>query len=406
MIRNDIEVTRVYEALENSKAEISIFRGGTGSSKSYSAAQYFIIKKLCGQTGKIIVIARKTLPALRKTAYRETLALIDKYKIPYKENRTELEYRINGNILYFLSVDNPEKIKSLNTDDVWLEEPTEFSFEDFMQFYLRLQGQIYLTFNPIDANHWIKKELIDSGNYDVFEDVSTYKDNPFLSEARRKRIENLINIDENFYKIYNLGQWGILKNIIYENWKTFRKISDYDKKPQEISYGIDWGYESPCSLVKIYWFDGEKVIWEELIYQEHLLIPDFIKLAKERIAEEEKDTDKQTAYLQKELRKEFYAGTDEPDSIQQFHNAGFNIHKANTDVRDGINFCKAHLIGLIGANIIKEAQGYKRKEDKNGNVLEEPVKFMDHSMDAGRYGTYSRIKGKPATAKTSTISFR
>jgi phage terminase large subunit len=275
-----------------------------------------------------------------------------------------------------------------------------------MQFYLRLQGQIYLTFNPIDANHWIKKELIDSGNYDVFEDVSTYKDNPFLSEARRKRIENLINIDENFYKIYNLGQWGILKNIIYENWKTFRKISDYDKKPQEISYGIDWGYESPCSLVKIYWFDGEKVIWEELIYQEHLLIPDFIKLAKERIAEEEKDTDKQTAYLQKELRKEFYAGTDEPDSIQQFHNAGFNIHKANTDVRDGINFCKAHLIGLIGANIIKEAQGYKRKEDKNGNVLEEPVKFMDHSMDAGRYGTYSRIKGKPATAKTSTISFR
>ena len=47
------------------------------------------------------------------------------------------------------------------------------------------------------------------------------------------------------------------------------------------------------------------------------------------------------------------------------------------------------MIGLIGSNIIKEAQGYKRKEDKNGIVLEEPVKVFDHSMDAGRYGTFS-----------------
>ena len=140
MIRNEVDTTRVFEVFEKANSEINIFRGGTGSSKSYSATQFFIIKKLCDQTGKIIVIARKTLPALKKTAYRETIALLDKYKVPYKENKTDLEYEINGNILYFLSVDKPEKIKSLNTDDVWLEEPTEFTFEDFMQFYLRLQG--------------------------------------------------------------------------------------------------------------------------------------------------------------------------------------------------------------------------------------------------------------------------
>ena len=31
-------------------------------------------------------------------------------------------------------------------------------------------------------------------------------------------------------------------------------------------------------------------------------------------------------------------------------------------------------------------QSYKRREDKNGNVLEEPVKFNDHLMDAMHYG--------------------
>ena len=139
-LNNDVNVTKVYRRLERTTAEVNVFRGGTGSSKSYSTAQFFIINKLCGQTGKKIVIARKTLPALKKTAYWEVMQLLKQYQVPYKENKTDLEYHINGNILYFLSIDNPDKVASLNTDDVWLEEAIDFTFKDFMQFYLRLSG--------------------------------------------------------------------------------------------------------------------------------------------------------------------------------------------------------------------------------------------------------------------------
>ncbi len=45
-------------------------------------------------------------------------------------------------------------------------------------------------------------------------------------------------------------------------------------------------------------------------------------------------------------------------------------------------------------NTIKEIQGYKYKEDRNGNVLEEPVKFNDHTMDALRYAVFTYY-GKP-----------
>jgi phage terminase large subunit len=220
---------------------------------------------------------------------------------------------------------------------------------------------------------------------------STYKDNPFASAADIEIIEDLINKDENFYRVYALGQWGILKNIIYSGWKSYASIVDYGKQPKDISYGIDWGFESPCALVKVYWFDGQKVIWEELVYKKGLTTPAFIEEAKRVLREQitEEDNDKKELLFRQELQREFYAGTDEPSSIQQFYEADFNIHKAVTDVRDGINYCKAHLIGLIGSNIIKEAQGYKRKEDKNGIVLEEPVKVMDHGMDGGRYGTFS-----------------
>lgn len=32
----------------------------------------------------------------------------------------------------------------------------------------------------------------------------------------------------------------------------------------------------------------------------------------------------------------------------------------------------------------------RKKKDKNGNVIDDPVKFNDHAMDAGRYLSYSK----------------
>jgi len=391
-----IKVTDVFGWLTKTTERINLLVGGAGSSKSYSVAQ-FLIKKFFEEKDIRILVVRKTTPSLRITAYHLILDLLKEYGwLSYCNlNKTEMTLTCGNNEMLFKGLDDPEKIKSAEFNYIWVEEATEITLEDYRQLNLRLRrkgklNQIFLTCNPISALHWIKQELADKQKIAI--NHSTYKDNPFLDEVYRQQLEDLINQDVNFYKIYALGQWGVLENIIYEGWKSYGNISEYGKQPQEISYGIDWGYESPAALIRIYWFDGDKVIWEEVIYQEHLTIPEFIKLAKELIPENE-------------IQKEFYAGTDEPGSIQQFYDAGFNIHKAITDVRDGINYCKAHLIGLIGANIIKEAQGYKRKEDKNGNVLEEPVKFMDHGMDGGRYGTYSRV-GSLGYSEVLDISFR
>ena len=391
-----IKVTDVFGWLTKTTERINLLVGGAGSSKSYSVAQ-FLIKKFFEEKDIRILVVRKTTPSLRITAYHLILDLLKEYGwLSYCNlNKTEMTLTCGNNEMLFKGLDDPEKIKSAEFNYIWVEEATEITLEDYRQLNLRLRrkgklNQIFLTCNPISALHWIKQELADKQKIAI--NHSTYKDNPFLDEVYRQQLEDLINQDVNFYKIYALGQWGVLENIIYEGWKSYGNISEYGKQPQEISYGIDWGYESPAALIRIYWFDGDKVIWEEVIYQEHLTIPEFIKLAKELIPENE-------------IQKEFYAGTDEPGSIQQFYDAGFNIHKAITDVRDGINYCKAHLIGLIGANIIKEAQGYKRKEDKNGNVLEEPVKFMDHGMDGGRYGTYSRV-GSLGYSEVLDISLR
>jgi len=45
-------------------------------------------------------------------------------------------------------------------------------------------------------------------------------------------------------------------------------------------------------------------------------------------------------------------------------------------------------------NTIKELRSYKWKtKEENGisRAIDEPVKFMDHACDAGRYGTYTKL---------------
>jgi phage terminase large subunit len=390
----NIGYTSVFEWLLKTKARINFLKGGANSSKSYSIAQHLLLNKFYKEKNKRILIVRKTTPAIRTSCYQLIKDLLYKYNLPNHLNKTELTFEYRDNLILFKGLDDPEKIKSSEYNYIWPEEATELTFNDYIQLNLRMRretdglNQMFLSFNPIDSLSWIKREVEDKPNSEVVIHNSTYKDNPFASETDIKVIEDLINQDENFYRVYALGQWGILKNIIYTGYKV---LSEPPKNYKDISYGIDWGFESPCALIKIYWLDGQKVVWEELVYKKGLTTPKFIEEAK-RVLEEsitEVDPKKKELLLKQELQREFYAGTDEPNSIQLFYEAGFNVHKAVTDVRDGINYCKAHLTGVIGSNLVKEIQGYKRKEDKDGNVLEEPVKAFDHAVDGGRYGTFS-----------------
>jgi len=384
MTKVDLDVTKIYDWLEQSKARINILRGGTRSSKSYSMAQHFIFNKLVAGNNRVIIVARKTLPALRKTAMKLIIDLLDEYHIfdHCKINKRELELRYKNNLMYFMSLDDPGKIGSIDFNDIWLEEAVDFTLEDFRMFNIRASrkgenNQLYLSFNPISALHWIKTELIDKRTEGLAEHVSTYKDNlKHLSKEIIFEIEDLINQDQNFYKIYTLGQWGVLENIIYGNWKTFDEPEKFD----EISFGVDWAFNNPSAILKCYWIDN-KVIWQEKFYAGGLTQSELVTKAIELIPEEDRNN-------------EMFCDSAEPALIEEFYRAGFNVHRAKKDVNDGISYVKTHLLGITNdsPNLTKELQSYSWKKDKNGNVLDDVVKFNDHLCDAGRYATFSKAK--------------
>ena len=76
--------------------------------------------------------------------------------------------------------------------------------------------------------------------------------------------------------------------------------------------------------------------------------------------------------------------------IAEITQAGYNSYEAHREVKDGIDLCQRQtlIIPESSASLIKEIQSYQWKEDREGNIISEPIKFNDHLMDAMRYGIY------------------
>jgi phage terminase large subunit len=329
---------------------------------------------------KVFGITRKTFPALRMTAYPlfiQELSAMGGYNEANHTKSSPHNYRYGDNTVWFFSLDEISKLKSTEFAYLWLEEADEFTYDDYMILKLRLSGpcaegernQIFLSLNPTDGNCWIAQKLVKEKDVEVIH--STYHDNPFLSPDYIQQLEDLINQDENYYRVYVLGEWGKLENLIYHNWRI---VPDMPGEWQRRVYGLDFGYENPTVLVKVAVVAKELYV-EEVIYQTHMTNSDLIN------------------QLKGLPRLDIYADSAEPQRIEEIHRAGFNIYPANKDVKYGIDAVNTFRMNITesSVNTIKEVRGYQRKKDKNGRTLDEPVKFNDHALDAARYAVASIV---------------
>jgi len=392
-----VQTTRVYDRNVRSKAQYIVNVGGAGSSKSHSLAQ-ICVQKLFTLPNRKIAICRKTFPALRLTAYKLVVGLLSDYGVYGRVRHDRANHVItnpaNGAFIAFLSIDDPEKIKSTEWNDIWLEEASEFTWEDWIVIQTRLRSaappdhpnRIYFSLNPSDEQSWINQRLMLTKTFAEKLEIihSNYKDNPFLGEDYIAILEDLKDQDPNAYQVYAKGEWGALTNIIYRPYELVQEFQATDEN-SDVIYGLDFGYNNPSALLEIGIKDKQECNLRELLYETHLTNSQLIEKVKEVIPEE--------------LRhRPIYADCAEPDRIEEFSNAGFNIYPADKEVNIGIDFCKRIKFYTIPANVNlnKERSVYKWRQDKNGIVLEEPVKFMDHLMDAKRYAVYTHHKEHPA----------
>lgn len=354
-----------WKALDSGTRFI-INQGGSRSSKTYSLCQLVIV--YCIQNpNKVVSIVRKTFPALRATVMRDFFEIMKDLDIYNKNdhNMSEHLYKFpNGSIVEFFSVDDEQKIRGRKRDLGWCNEANELFFDDFQQLNMRTESTMIFDYNPSESASWL---------YDLPKDESiviksTYKDNPFLPESIKRQIEDLKRTDESLYQIYALGERSISKSNIYSGW-TFTKHRP--AKFTQFMYGLDFGYNHPTALVRVYWHEKDIYI-EPVIYESYLttsmLIDKFGELG-----------------IEKNI--EIMADHSRPEIIAEMINAGYNVQNANKVVKKGIDNIKTFLVFCEDEpRLKKEYDNYKWKKIGD-TITDEPIKLYDDAMDALRYAT-------------------
>jgi len=384
-----IDTNVVWRHLEETDKKIVICQGGTRSGKTYNILLWLIFSYSQKYTGKTITIFRATYPALRATVMRDFFDILNKYDLynEAKHNKSNSEYRLNGNLFEFVSIDQASRLKGRKRNIAFLNEANELSYSSYSQVLFRTVGtdgapSLILDYNPSDEYSYIYTKVKTREDADFH--ITTYKDNKFLEQTLVDEIERLKETDDDYWRVYGLGQVG-------RNRATVFKFNECDEIPDRaklIARGLDWGFvNDPSVLVATYVLDNNLYI-DELFYKYGMT---------------NRDIHNELTKLNLTRADQIFADSSEPKSIDELYRYGWNI-KAATKGKDsimlGIDLMKRYNIFITSrsANTIQEFRNYKWLEDKNGNLLNKPEDRNNHAVDSTRYSIFTRLS-RPNVAR-------
>ena len=373
---SEILTNKVFAHLQKSDKRITVEQGGTRSGKTYNILLWLIFAYSTREKGKTITVCRKSFPSLRASVMRDFFDILRQYGLYHDEfhNKSNSEYYLNGNLVEFISLDQPQKIRGRKRNLLYINEANELFYEDLQQLIFRTDGKVVLDYNPSDAFHWIYDKVLTRDDCDFYQ--TTYRDNPFLDSVIVQEIERLRDTDEDYWRVYGLGERGMSRATIFQ----FGTM-EIPKDATLLSLGLDFGFTNdPSALIAVYQ-SGEYLYLDELIYQTGMTNADLANRFRD---------------LQIDRRTEIFADSAEPKSIQELHRMGWNIkptQKGGDSVNAGIDMLKRHRLFVTSRskNLEKELQNYKWVEDKNGNLLNKPIDAFNHAIDAVRYAAYNKL---------------
>lgn len=411
----DIQISKkvfneVYIPYLTNNTRTQIFFGGSSAGKSVFISQRCVIDLL--ENNRNYLVIRNTANTLRTSVFNEIRKVILSFNLEklFKINKTEMTITcITGYQILFRGLDDAEKLKSIIPEkgvitDILIEEATETKRDDVKQLYKRLRDKskvlkrLTLCFNPIFRTHWIFKEFFKNwieGETEYHDDKlsilkTTYKDNlRFLEQDDIDELEN--EQDEYYRQVYTLGNWGILGDLIFTNWKI-EDLSGIKNLFGTYYNGLDFGFSNDPSAAGRQAIRGKKLyILQELLYEKGLT------------------NDSIAGKLKPVIGKEYIrCDSAEPKSIAELRGYGIEAlpaKKGPGSVNFGIQYMKQFeiIIDRKCQNAINEIQLYQWKKDKDGEVINVPIDKNNHFMDQVRYALNDRIfekeEEKPYTAE-------
>lgn len=395
-----MRLTYIYR--ENLKAwlgnnRIIANKGGTRSGKTYSLVSLFVTIATGNTKRRVIDIVSESLPHLKRGAINDIEDILTAENlvegVDYEKNETDHIYSFRtGTKIRFFSADDWGKVKGSRRDILFINECNRIDYEIFRQLAVRTVECVFIDWNP-DTEFWYEIKGI-QGRENTVEIHSTYKDNPYLSKQQVAEIESNKD-DENWWKVYGLGETGRPIGVIYSRW---RQVDSMPIGAKRVWGGLDFGFTNdPTALVEVALSDGK--LWiDEKCYDKGL--------TNDMIAERIKESDLS--------ERDIVADSAEQKSIREIYNYGIKriegAEKGSDSIRNGIQILRRYEICVTkrSLNVIREFRNYKYKENKiTGELTNEPIDKFNHAMDAVRYVALNKLSERPvikkARAKLATI---
>lgn len=384
----EVNTTISYKHIEDCPTRVCHLVGGSRSGKTYAALQWLIVQAL--QNKELVTIVRKTIPSLKRTVMKDFKDLMQTMGI-WNENDFNISDRTytfyNESQIQFISTDNAEKLRGVKSNILWIEEASEVDSESYLQLQIRTTGKIILSYNPtVSPWHWLR-EMQDCTRY-----FTSYKDNPYLERSVIRALEDLKNTNIKAYQVYTKGEYTTNDKAIFE----FELVEWLPDEAEFVAWGLDFGYANdPNALVSVWKLNGNELYILEHCYEKGMVTNEIVDMLKKAVSGNE----------------EIWADSSEPRLIEEIRRAGFNI-KPVTKGKDSINFGIGVLqnykikIPKSCQNLINEFYSYEWETDRFGKILDRPVDFNNHLLDAARYVAMMKLSQKATAIGKYVISIK
>ena len=261
----------------------------------------------------------------------------------------------------------------------WSEEVFAMLKSRLDKDYSRFDG----TYNPRHPEHWLKKFL--DSNADIFSQVYTIDDNPFLSDAFKDNLKREYDGTVH-YDRYILGKWVLAEGLVYK----FGAENQTDEVPESGEYyiSVDYGTMNPFSA-GLWCVNGTKAV----------RIREYYYGGRDSSVQktDEEYCDAIAALADGLPIQKIIVDPSAASFIAALRKRGWTVKRADNNVDDGIRRVAVYLangnikIHKSCSDCIREF-GMYRWDEKAGE--DKVIKEYDHAMDEVRYFANTILQAK------------
>lgn len=266
------------------------------------------------------------------------------------------------------------------------DEVADWSEEVFAMLKSRLDKDYSCfdgTYNPRHPEHWLKKFL--DSNADIFSQVYTIDDNPFLSDSFKDNLKREY-AGTVHYDRYILGKWVLAEGLVYK----FGAENQTDEVPESGEYyiSVDYGTMNPFSA-GLWCLNGTKAV----------RVREYYYGGRDSSVQktDEEYCDAIAALADGLSIRQIIVDPSAASFIAALRKRGWTVKRADNNVDDGIRRVAVYLangnikIHKSCSDCIREF-GMYRWDEKAGE--DKVIKEYDHAMDEVRYFANTILQAK------------